>query len=98
MVQIESPLTGTIHVEEIVVANEDSLASRADDKKAKHYRRLVFRRNPNLIQSEASLIPGKVHDKEREQYQNGADVVKRQSGNKKKPKAKVSALDPQTGI
>lgn len=91
-------MTGTIHVEEVVVLSRDSLASGAEESKPKHYRRLVFRRNPNLIQSEASLIPVKVYSKERNRSKNGTDVVKRPSGNKKKHKAKDSELGFRTGI
>lgn len=92
-------MTGTIHVEEVVVLSEDSRASRVKETKPRHYRRLIFRRNPNLIQSEASLIPVKVHSKERDgRTKNGADVVRRHSGNKKKHKAKDSALSLRTGM
>jgi hypothetical protein len=98
VVQIESPMTGTIHVEELVLLSEDdSLASGAEDAKPKQYRRLVFRRNPNLIQSEASLIPVKVPSKERDRGKNGADVGRRQSGNRKKHKARDSVLGLRTG-
>lgn len=90
-------MTGTIHVEEVVVLSKDSCGSRAEETKPKHYRRLVFRRNPNLIQSEASLIPVKVYSKERDRTRNGTDVVRRHSGNKKKHKAKDPALGCRTG-
>lgn len=90
-------MTGTIHVEEVVVLSEDSFANRAEETKPTHYRRLVFRRNPNLIQSEASLIPVNVCSKERDQTKNGADFVRRHSRNRKKHKAKDSALSLRTG-
>lgn len=96
--EIESPMTGTIHVEELVLLSEDdSLASRAEEAKPKQYRRLVFRRNPNLIQSEASLIPVKAPSKERDRSKNGADTGRRQSGNRKKHKARDSVLGLRAG-
>lgn len=79
-------MTGTIHVEEVVILEQETVAGSAEGSKPKHYRRLVFRRNPNLIQSEASLVPMKVYSKER--GKNGADVVRRHSGNKKKHRVK----------
>lgn len=91
-------MTGTIHVEELVLLSEDdSLASRAEEAKPKQYRRLVFRRNPNLIQSEASLIPVKAPSKERDRSKNGADTGRRQSGNRKKHKARDSVLGLRAG-
>jgi hypothetical protein len=89
-------MTGTIHVEELVLLSEDDLlASGAEDAKPKQYRRLVFHRNPNLIQSKAYLIPVKVPSKERDWDKNGADVGRRQSGNRKKYKARDSVLGIQ---
>ncbi|XP_024531063.1 methyltransferase-like protein 13 [Selaginella moellendorffii] len=45
--EIDSPLTGTMLVEDVV----------SSDKKKAFFRRLFFKRNPNLIQSEALLTP-----------------------------------------
>ena len=89
-------MTGTIHVEEFALLSDESLASSAEEAKPKQYRRLVFRRNPNLIQSEASLIPVKNLNKYRDRSKNGADVGRRQSGNRKKQKTRVSGLGLRT--
>eukprot|EP00250_Pteridium_aquilinum_P008175 c17737_g1_i1 orf=280-2520(-) len=59
--EVESSLTGAILVENVVLTNEnmDSISHQ------KCYRRLAFRRNPNMIQSEALLIkaPSQGHKK-----------------------------------
>lgn len=86
-------MTGTIHVEEVVILNKES----SEETKPRHYRRLVFRRNPNLIQSEASLITVKSCSKERGRTKNGIDVMRRHSGNKKKHKAKDATVGFRTG-
>ena len=56
--QVESSLTGPILVENISLADEDT------EGQCKYYRRLAFRRNPNMIQSEALLIkvPSKTYE------------------------------------
>lgn len=59
--EVESSLTGAILVENVVLTDEtmDSVDHQ------KRYRRLAFRRNPNMIQSEALLIkaPTKIQKK-----------------------------------
>ncbi|XP_024401124.1 uncharacterized protein [Physcomitrium patens] len=90
--EIESPVTGIIHVEEVVLLTEDSLSRRAEASKPKQYRRLVFRRNPNLIQSEASLIPVERNSKERARSKNVVDIARRPNGKKKKSRHKMRDL------
>lgn len=55
--QITSPITGTIKVEDVVLENGEASGNAETSPKFRFYRRLVFDRNPNLIQSDASLVP-----------------------------------------
>lgn len=59
--EVESSLTGAILVENVVLTNENA----NNNAQQEYYRRLAFRRNPNMIQSEALLIkvPSKSHKK-----------------------------------
>ncbi|KAI5058386.1 hypothetical protein GOP47_0026556 [Adiantum capillus-veneris] len=50
--EVESSLTGAILVENVVLMNENMDGSSHE----RYFRRLAFRRNPNMIQSEALLI------------------------------------------
>lgn len=56
-VQVNSPITGTIKVEDVVLEFGNGEGSDVSPSKLKFFRRLVFERNPNLIQSDASLVP-----------------------------------------
>lgn len=54
MKQKDSSLTGAMLVEDVEVDEGEKSGNQSITKK--YFRRLVFRRNPNLIQSEALLI------------------------------------------
>ncbi|CAM6082913.1 unnamed protein product [Calypogeia fissa] len=53
---IESFTTGPILVEDVAVAPKKSKSRKGSKVELKCYRRLSFRRNPNMIQSEALLV------------------------------------------
>ncbi|KAJ7521159.1 hypothetical protein O6H91_19G040400 [Diphasiastrum complanatum] len=50
--EIDSSMTGRMFVEDVVLSKEESLGIKS---KEQAFRRLIFKRNPNLIQSEALL-------------------------------------------
>lgn len=81
-------MTGTIQVEDVVVLEQKTAGVKLEGAKPKHYRRLVFRRNPNLIQSDALLVPIKEQGKSKECVKNGREATRRHGGSKKKKKAK----------
>ena len=56
-VQVNSPITGKIKVEDVVLEIGNGEESEVSPSKLKFFRRLVFERNPNLIQSDATLVP-----------------------------------------
>ncbi|CAM6105026.1 unnamed protein product [Calypogeia fissa] len=53
---VESFTTGPILVEDVAVAPKKSKSRKGSKVELKCYRRLSFRRNPNMIQSEALLV------------------------------------------
>ena len=53
-VQVNSPITGKIKVEDVVLEIGNGEGSDVSPSKLKFFRCLVFKRNPNLIQSDAT--------------------------------------------
>lgn len=62
--EIESSLTGTMLVENVVLS-EENRSNNDLCAKQECYRRLIFRRNPNMIQSEALLIKAQTKTQEK---------------------------------
>jgi hypothetical protein len=67
-VQVDSSLTGSILVENVSLADDEV------EGQYKYYRRLAFRRNPNMIQSEALLV--KVPSKSHKTVKDGNNITK----------------------
>ena len=55
--QVNSPIIGKIKVEDVVLEIGKGEGSDVSPSKLKFFRCLVFERNPNLIQSDATLVP-----------------------------------------
>ncbi|KAG0631758.1 hypothetical protein M758_1G277400 [Ceratodon purpureus] len=84
-----SPITGIIKVEDVVLEYKKSSEDGVSATTQSFYRRLVFDRNPNLIQSDAILLP----------YSAVVDDAQQrtQKKKKKKGKAKESVQDTKEG-
>ncbi|KAJ7286625.1 hypothetical protein O6H91_Y326900 [Diphasiastrum complanatum] len=54
--ETHSPVTGNMLVEDVALPWEKKFGSKLVVSKYKKFRRLIFKRNPNLIQSEALLV------------------------------------------
>ncbi|CAK9212256.1 unnamed protein product [Sphagnum troendelagicum] len=87
--EIESPMTGTIQVEDVVLDADKSSGNKVGNQNC--FRRLVFRRNPNLIQSDASLVLVKGPSKDKDRPSTVREAGRRHGSGKKKGKAKDSS-------
>ncbi|XP_024382645.1 uncharacterized protein [Physcomitrium patens] len=87
--EIKSPITGTIKVEDVVLEGKKTSEDAASAPTQSFYRRLVFDRNPNLIQSDAVLVP---YSAVAEDPQSRKQTTQ-QKKKKKKSKAKEPVLD-----
>lgn len=77
--EINSPITGIIKVEDVVLEYKRSSEDGVSATTQSFYRRLIFDRNPNLIQSDAILVP----------YSAVADDAHQRAQKKKKKKSKA---------
>lgn len=89
LVQINSPITGTIKVEDVILEYKKSNEGGVSTTTQSFYRRLIFDRNPNLIQSDAILVP---YSAVVNHAQHSAQKKK-----KKKSKAKEPVQDAKQG-
>jgi len=88
-------MTGTIQVEDVVLDADKSSGNKVGNQNC--FRRLVFRRNPNLIQSDASLVLVKGPSKDKDRPSTVREAGRRHGSGKKKGKAKDSSNSIKQG-
>ncbi|KAL2602966.1 hypothetical protein R1flu_007958 [Riccia fluitans] len=77
--EVISPLTGAMLVEDVVLSEEKTSSKPTEEC----FRRLVFRRNPNLIQSEALLVRVKISPKIEDKGKNLGGSGRKHASKKK---------------
>ncbi|CAM6106352.1 unnamed protein product [Calypogeia fissa] len=90
LAEVDSPITGPMVVEDVHLSDEKPDSNKPKGAKLDLFRRLVFKRNPNLIQSEALLV--------REKGGTAETSGKHSTGKKKRklPKEVSPATNPGT--
>ncbi|KAG6550172.1 hypothetical protein Mapa_008129 [Marchantia paleacea] len=92
--EVESPLTGAMLVEDVVLSEENTSSNKSSEE---CFRRLVFRRNPNLIQSEALLIRVKTPPKAEDKGKNVGGTGRKHANKKKGKPSKDAVLTQKQG-